>query len=130
VVDKWLSLQATSRLPDTLRQVEGLLAHPAFDLRNPNRVRALIGAFAQGNPVRFHAAAGEGYAFLAEQVLRLDALNPQVAARMVAPMARWRRYDQGRQAHLRAQLERVLARPGLSRDVYEVVSKSLEGAGG
>jgi aminopeptidase N len=125
VVDKWLALQASSRLPGTLREVERLLGHPAFDIKNPNRVRALVGAFAHGNPVRFHAASGEGYVFLAEQVLRLDRLNPQVAARMIAPMTRWRRFDEGRQARMRTELERVLARDELSRDVYEVVSKSL-----
>ena len=125
VVDKWLTLQATSRLPGTLAEVERLLGHPAFDLRNPNRVRALVGAFAQGNPVRFHAASGEGYAFLADRVLELDPLNPQVAARMLGPMTRWRRFDPARQALLRAQLERVLGRPGLSRDVFEVASKSV-----
>ena len=105
--------------------MERLLGHPAFDLRNPNRVRALVGAFAQGNPVRFHAASGEGYAFLADRVLELDPLNPQVAARMLGPMTRWRRFDPARQALLRAQLERVLGRPGLSRDVFEVASKSV-----
>jgi aminopeptidase N len=127
VVDKWLALQASSRLPDTLAEVEHLLTHPAFDLRNPNRVRALIGAFAHGNPVRFHAATGEGYAFLAERVIELDPLNPQVAARMLAPMSRWRRFDPARQSLIRAQLERVLARVGLSKDVFEVASKSLAG---
>ena len=127
VVDKWLALQATSRLPGTLAMVRGLLAHPAFDIKNPNRVRALIGAFAHGNPVRFHVASGEGYAFLTEEVLRLDPMNPQVAARMVSPMTRWRHFDAGRQALMRAQLETILGREGLSRDVYEVVSKSLAG---
>ncbi len=127
VVDKWLALQASSRLPGTLAEVERLLTHPAFELRNPNRVRALIGAFAHGNPVRFHAASGEGYAFLAERVIELDPLNPQVAARMLAPMSRWRRFDPARQALMRAQLERVLAREGLSKDVFEVASKSLAG---
>jgi aminopeptidase N len=125
VVDKWLSLQATSRLPGTLAEVERLLAHPAFDLRNPNRVRALIGAFAHGNPLRFHTASGAGYAFLADRVLELDPLNPQVAARMLAPMSRWRRFDPARQSLMRAQLARVLAREGLSKDVFEVASKSL-----
>jgi aminopeptidase N len=127
VVDKWLALQASSRLPGTQSEVERLLAHPAFDLRNPNRVRALIGAFAHGNAVRFHAASGEGYAFLADRVIELDPLNPQVAARMLAPMSRWRRFDPARQSLMRAQLERVLAREGLSKDVFEVASKSLAG---
>jgi aminopeptidase N len=127
VVDKWFSLQAMSRLPGSLEAVRGLLDHPAFDIRVPNRVRALVGAFCHGNPVRFHAASGEGYAFLADQVLRLDPLNPQLAARMLAPMTRWRRYDAGRQGLMRGQIERVLGRAGLSRDVFEVASKSLAG---
>ena len=125
MVDKWLTLQATSRLPGTLKEVESLLRHPAFNLKNPNRVRALIGAFCQGNPARFHAADGAGYAFLGKRILELDPLNPQVASRLVLPLTRWRRYDENRQRMMRAQLERIAALPGLSRDVFEMVSKSL-----
>jgi aminopeptidase N len=125
VVDKWLSLQATSRLPDTLNQVKALTEHPAFTLKNPNKVRALIGAFCNANLVRFHAEDGAGYEFLAGYVLQLDKLNPQVAARMCNPFSQWRKYDTKRQALMKQQLERVLASEGLSRDVYEVVSKSL-----
>ena len=125
VVDKWLTLQAMALHPAVLDEVRGLLAHPAFTLHNPNKVRALIGAFAQGNPAAFHAADGAGYSFLAEQVLALDGLNPQVAARMVAAFNRWRKYDSGRQALMRAELERILAAPGLSRDVREIVAKAL-----
>jgi aminopeptidase N len=127
VVDKWLALQASSRLPGTLGEVRRLLTHPAFDLRNPNRVRALIGAFAHGNPARFHAPDGAGYAFLADQVLALDPLNPQVAARLLGAMSRWRRLEPARQQLVRAELERVLGREGLSKDTYEVASKSLGG---
>ena len=125
VVDKWFMLQANSALPGTLAAVRALARHPAFDLRVPNRARALIAGFAAGNPLRFHGADGGGYAFLAEHVAALDRLNPQLAARMVAPLGRWRRQDPGRQALMRRALEELLAAPGLSRDVYEIVSKSL-----
>jgi aminopeptidase N len=125
VVDKWFGLQATSRLPDTLERVTALTAHLAFNIKNPNKVRALIGNFCNANPARFHRADGAGYRFLADYVLELNKLNPQVASRMVNAMSQWRRFDEGRQLHMRAQLERILAEPGLSRDVFEVVSKSL-----
>jgi len=125
VLDKWFSLQATAPLPDTLDRVQRLMASPAFSIKNPNRVRALIGAFAAGNPICFHAASGAGYAFLAEQVLELDPINSQIAARLLGNFSRWRRFDTGRQTLMQAQLERVAARPGLSRDVYEVAAKSL-----
>ncbi len=124
VVDKWLAVQATSRLPGTLAQVRALLAHPAFDIKVPNKVYALIRAFA-ANHVRFHAADGGGYAFLADQVLALNALNPQVAARMARSFDRWRRFDPLRQAYAVAQLERIRDAEGLSRDVAEIVSKAL-----
>jgi aminopeptidase N len=127
VVDKWLGIQAGSRLEDTLGQVQALMRHPAFKLTNPNKVRALIGRFCAGNPARFHAADGSGYAFLADRVLELDALNPQIAARMVASLSRWRRYESGRLQLMQAQLERIQHAPKLSRDVYEIVSKSLAG---
>ena len=124
VVDKWLGLQAGCRRSDTLARVQALMQHPAFTLKNPNKVRALIGAFT-ANQARFHAADGQGYEFVATQVLALDALNPQVAARLCNAFSQWRRYDAGRQAAMKQQLERMIAQPGLSRDVYEVVSKSL-----
>jgi aminopeptidase N len=127
VVDKWLGIQAGSRLEGTLGQVQALMRHPAFKLTNPNKVRALIGRFCAGNPARFHAADGSGYAFLADRVLELDTLNPQIAARMVASLSRWRRYEPGRRQLMQAQLERIQNAPKLSRDVYEIVSKSLAG---
>ena len=126
VIDKWFSLQATSTRADALQRVIRLMAHPDFSLRNPNRVRSLIGAFCTGNLVRFHAADGAGYRFLADRVLELDPLNPQIAARLLKPMVRWRRFDGGRQALMRAELARVSAADALSRDVFEVVSKALE----
>ncbi|MDQ5908884.1 MAG: aminopeptidase [Pseudomonadota bacterium] len=125
VVDKWLTLQATSRRSGTLDVVQQLMAHTAFNLHNPNKVRALIGAFCQANPVHFHAADHRGYAFLTDQVLALDAFNPQIAARLIAAFTRWRQYDPARQAGMRQQLERVLATPNLSPDVYEIAAKSL-----
>jgi aminopeptidase N len=125
VIDKWFSLQATSRLPDTLARVTELLEHPDFDIRNPNRVRSLVGAFSQVNHVRFHEKGGAGYRFLADQILRLNAINPQIAARMLTPFSRWRRFDQARQELMKHELNRILAEPGLARDVYEIAAKSL-----
>jgi aminopeptidase N len=125
VVDKWFSLQATSPMPDTLVLVQELMEHPAFTMRNPNRVRALVGAFAHGNPGCFHDLSGGGYAFVADRVLELDSLNPQVAARMVVPLSRWRRYDSERQQLMRQQLERIQGQENLSADVGEIVQKSL-----
>ena len=124
VMDKWLSIQALSSLTTTLNTVKSLMANPAFNLKNPNKVRALIGAFSS-NAVRFHAPEGEGYAFLADQVLVIDDMNPQIAARLVSAFTMWKRYDEKRKALMRAELERILAAPKLSRDVHEIVSKSL-----
>lgn len=124
VVDKWLAVQAGSRLPDTLARVQGLMGHPAFSLKNPNKVYALIGSF-RANQRHFHAADGSGYAFLAEQVIALDRFNPQVAARLARGFDRWRKFDAGRQAHARAALERIRDSGELSRDMREVVSRIL-----
>jgi len=124
VVDKWLAVQATSRLPDTLERVQRLTRHEAFDLRNPNKVYALIRSFC-ANHVRFHAADGAGYAFAADWIIQLDPLNPQIAARIARAFDRWRRFDAGHQAHARAALERIRAKQGLSKDVAEVVTKAL-----
>ena len=129
VVDKWFSLQATSSLPGTLAEVTALLEHPSFELTNPNRFRSLVGAFSQGNQVRFHDPGGAGYRFLGDQLLRLIPVNPQVAARLVSPFTRWRRYDPGRQLLMRAELERIRGVPNLPRDVYEIVEKSCSGNG-
>ena len=128
VVDKWLSLQASCALPNTLHTVQSLLHHPAFNLRNPNKVRALLGAFCHANPLHFHAGDGSGYRFLTAKVLELNAFNPQIAARLVAAFTTWRRYDAARQALLRQQLEQIRATPHLCPDVYEIVAKSLEAA--
>jgi len=125
VVDKWFALQARSALPQTLRRVRELTHHPAFERKNPNRVRALIGAFAQSNQVRFHDASGDGYTLLADEVIALDPINPSIAARLVQPLGAWRRHDPARQALMRRELERVLATTQLSKNAYEMVSKSL-----
>jgi aminopeptidase N len=125
VLDKWFALQATSSLPGALQRVRALMSHPGFSIRNPNRVRAVIGAFSMANQVHFHAVDGSGYDFLTDSVLELDALNPQIAARLVKGLSRWRRFDPTRQALMHAALERIAARPGLSRDVYEIATRSL-----
>ena len=125
VLDKWFSLQATSRQPGTINRVRTLIRHRAFDIENPNRVRALIGAFCHANQRRFHDASGEGYRFLSSYVLAIDGFNPQTAARLLGAASHWRRLDPGRRALLRAELEHIRAAPGLSKDCYEVVSKFL-----
>lgn len=126
VMDKWLILQASSTLPSTLTAVQGLMQHPVFSITNPNKVRSLIGAFG-ANHVVFHAANGDGYRFLADQILALDTRNPQIASRLTSPFAAWRRYDEGRQSFMRGQLQRVITQKGLSGDVFEMVRRGLEG---
>ncbi|MEQ8952724.1 MAG: aminopeptidase N, partial [Gammaproteobacteria bacterium] len=124
VVDQWFIAQATCKLPGTMGRVKRLLAHQDFSLRNPNKVRSLVGAFSAQNHVRFHDANGEGYEFLADQALELDKLNPQVASRLLTPLTRWRKFDSKSQALIQAQLQRIKASNGLSKDVFEVVEKS------
>jgi aminopeptidase N len=125
VIDKWLQVQATSRLDGTLDAVRRLMSHEAFDLRNPNKVYALLRAFCAANPRHFHAADGSGYRFATEVILQLDPLNPQVASRIARAFDRWRRFDPIRQAHAREALQRIQVQSGLSGDVAEVVGKSL-----
>ena len=125
VIDQWFSIQASNHLPGTLDRVKSLLSHDAFDIKVPNRVRALVAAFAGQNIVNFHLKSGEGYQFLADRVIELNSINPQVAARILAPLTRWRKYDAHRQALMKAQLSRILATDNLSQDVYEIASKSL-----
>ena len=124
VIDKWFSLQAGSMHADALAQARALVAHPDFTLHNPNRVRALYMALA-ANGHAFHDASGEGYRIIADLILTLDPMNAQTAARFVPPLGRWRRIEPGRAAMMRAELERLAAAPGLSRDTFEQVSKSL-----
>ena len=125
VVDKWFAVQATSRLPDTFEQVKDLMHHAAFDIKNPNKVRAVIGAFCHGNHAGFHAADGRGYAFAAEQVIALDAINAQIAARLARSFDRWRKFDQQHQQYARSALDRIRASDGLSKDTFEVVANAL-----
>ncbi|MDP4571735.1 aminopeptidase N [Pseudomonas sp. LPH60] len=125
VMDQWFSVQAGSPLPGGLERVKALMQHPAFNLKNPNKVRALVGAFAGQNLINFHAADGSGYRFLADLVIQLNGFNPQIASRQLAPLTRWRKYDSARQALMKGELERIRASGDLSSDVFEVVSKSL-----
>jgi aminopeptidase N len=124
VLDKWFTLQALSSRDDAVETVPRLVRHPDFTLSNPNRIRSVAGAFG-ANQHAFHDPSGRGYAFLANVILAVDRLNPQVAARLVPPLGRWRRFDEARGALMRAELERILARDGLSKEVFEQASKSL-----
>jgi aminopeptidase N len=124
VIDKWFAVQASAPRQDTLEIVQRLASHPDFIVANPNRLRSLVGNFA-ATPFAFHRPDGAGYEFLADMILKADALNPQAAARFVPPLGRWRKLEPGRAALMRAALERILATPGLSKDVFEQVSKSL-----
>jgi aminopeptidase N len=124
VLDKWFTTQALSIRDDTPEVVQSLARHPDFTLGNPNRLRALVGAFA-GNQRAFHRSSGEGYRFLADMILAVDKLNPQTAARLAPPLGRWRRFNEGRAGLMRAELQRIVDTPGLSKDVFEQVSKSL-----
>ncbi|MBT5361049.1 MAG: aminopeptidase N [Gammaproteobacteria bacterium] len=126
VIDKWFGLQAGSQREDAIDQVEALLNHPDFEITNPNRVRSVVGVFAHGNPLHFHQSSGRGYKLLADQVIKLDALNPQVAARMVGAFNQWKRYDKIRQSLVRNELQRIVEVEGLSKDVYEIVSRNLK----
>ena len=124
VLDKWFATQALSIRERTWADVRALSAHTAYSLTNPNRVRSLVGAFAI-NQQQFHIGSGEGYGFLADTIIALDKINPQVAAKQTPPLGRWRRFDEARQALMRGELQRILATPGLSKDVFEQASKSL-----
>ncbi len=125
VMDKWLILQAASSLPGTLASVQELMHHPAFSIKNPNKIRSLIGAFG-ANHASFHRDDGAGYRFLADQIVALDLQNPQIASRLTTPFAAWKRYDTGRQNLMQEQLQRIMARKNLSGDVFEMVRRSLD----
>ncbi|NWN83220.1 MAG: aminopeptidase N C-terminal domain-containing protein, partial [Halomonas sp.] len=124
VMDQWFAIQVTRPQPDVLERVKFLMEHPAFSLKNPNRVRALIGTFIGQNRVNFHRLDGEGYRLLTDAVIELDRLNPEIAARLIIPLTRWARFDEQRQALMKAELERIRAGE-LSPNVYEVVEKAL-----
>jgi len=123
VVDKWLGIQASSNLPNTLEQVKRLTKHEAFSIKNPNKVRALIGSFAHNNLAQFHAVNGAAYEFFTDFILKLDPLNSQLSSRLVSVYSQWRKYDG--QNLLKQQLEKLANTPKLSKNVYEIVSKSL-----
>ncbi len=125
VLDKWFAIQAMSKRSDTLDRVKGLLQHPAFNIRNPNKVRSLIGTFCGANQHNFHARDGSGYALLGDAVKQLDPMNPQIAARLLRMLSRWRRFDSERQIHMQRQLQEIANIKGISNDVYEVASRSL-----
>jgi aminopeptidase N len=125
VVDKWFAIQARDPGEGALGRILGLTAHPAFDSRNPNRLRALISTFANFNPARFHEAGGAGYRFLTDQILAVDGVNPMTAARLVEPLGGWRRYSPDLAEAMRAQLVRIAEHPGLSKNVYELATRAL-----
>ena len=127
VMDKWFAIQASKPGEATIVVVRTLMEHPAFSITNPNKVRSLIGVFSMANPTGFHAADGAAYRFHADRVIELDSLNPQIASRMVSAFNQWRRYDRGRQALMKIELERIAAVDGLSPDVFEIISKSIGG---
>jgi len=125
VVNQWFSVQSMCSLPNGLERVHQLMNHAAFDFKNPNKIRSVVGAFCNNNAVNFHRVDGTGYEFLADQVIALNELNPQIASRLLAPLTKWRRYDETRQSLMQQALKRILAQPELSKDVFEVVTKSL-----
>lgn len=125
VMDKWFSMQARSRRPDVLQTIKSLLDHAKFSIKNPNKVRALIGVFSMANPTAFHCKDGSGYTFLADKIIELNAINPQVASRLVKPLIDWKKYNVNRQQLMKAELKRIKATVDLSRDVFEIVDRSL-----
>jgi aminopeptidase N len=125
VMDKWFMMQAVKPGCNTVKTVRGLMDHPSFSIKNPNKVRALIGVFSMLNPTGFHAMDGSGYVFHADRVIELDALNPQVAARMATAFNRWKRYDEGRKVLMKAELQRIASAADLSGDVSEIVNNAL-----
>ncbi len=125
VIDKWFAIQARAPAEDVLGRVLGLTAHPAFDPKNPNRLRALVQSFASGNSFRFHDPSGAGHRFLADQILAVDGFNPMTAARLIEPLAAWRRYAPALSELMRAQLQRIADTPGLSKNLFEMVSRAL-----
>ena len=125
VINKWFGLHAIANLPNRLDKVQQLMQDPAFDIKNPNKVRALIGSFAQFNHVQFHEPTGRAYQFLSQQILNIDPVNPQLAARLMEPFINWRKFDKPRQDLIRHEVEKIRASAHLSKDVYELATKSL-----
>ncbi len=127
VLNKWFSIQARSTAPDTLARVIDLTKHADFDIKNPNRFRSLVGAFSAGNMLHFHDASGAGYQFFARMTLALDPINRSIAARGIEAFADWRRYDQSRQAQMRAALDMILSEPTLSANTREMAERARAG---
>ena len=125
-MDKWFALQAISNLPQTLQNIRKLINHQAYEKNNPNKIRALIGTFSRSNQLRFHAGDGSGYEFLTDEILRLDPVNPQTAARLVGVLNNWKNFVSVNKTKMSEQLERIVKTPNLSRDVFEIVSKALD----
>jgi aminopeptidase N len=125
VIDKWFAVQARDPDESALGRVIGLTAHPAFDAKNPNRLRALVSTFANFNPARFHDPSGAGYRFLADQILSVDGYNPMTAARLVDALGGWRRYTPELGQLMKAELTRIAQTEGLSKNVYELASRAL-----
>ncbi len=128
VMNQWFGVQASCPTASALNEVEKLLQHPAYDGNNPNKIRSVVGVFCNQNPVNFHRIDGKGYDFLKQQIIGLNDKNPQIAARLVTPLSRWKRFDKRRQDMMHAALTEILAHPGLSKDVFEMASKSLKSA--
>lgn len=128
VMDLWFSIQAASGREGAVERVKALMAHSDYTLKNPNRMRSVLGAFAGQNVSGFHESTGAGYALLADTIIKLDRFNPQMAARMLGPLTRWRKYDALRRELMKAALEKIQAQAELSPDVFEVVGKSLSDA--
>jgi len=126
VMDKWFTVQATIPHASAMARVEQLFQHEDFDIKNPNRVRSLLGAFCAANPICFHDVSGFGYALLGRYIEKIDAMNPQIASRLSVPLTRWKRHNEKRQQLMKAELQRLIALPRLSKDVYELVEKSLK----
>jgi aminopeptidase N len=125
IMDKWLAVQASAKRPDVLQEVHKLMKHPAFDMKNPNRISALVGVFA-GNGMGFHAKDGSGYKFIGEMIPKIDSINPQSAAHLCKAFARWRDYDAQRQKMMQKQLVSLAAHKKLSANSSEIVTKSLK----
>jgi len=126
VVDKWFTLQAMANRTAIFDDFAQLRQHPEFNIKNPNRVRSLYSVFAINNPVKFHDPSGKGYAILRDVIIELNAINPQIASRLVTPLREWKRYTPALKAMMKQALETILATPNLSNDVFEMVSKCLQ----
>lgn len=125
VINNWLSVQASQPIPSAMSEVKALMQHEAFDHRNPNKLRSLVGAFCSANIINFHASSGAGYEFLADEIIKLNRSNPQIASRLLTPLTKWRSYDENRQIKMKAALERIKNTDALSKDVFEVLTKTL-----